>query len=433
MNLIDIALARKYTDSKIDNLTSTAVEQASDAIIAAGETAAQEISQAIDQTLTTAGKAADAKKTGDEITDLKSHLNALYVTDTATGAIASFPDGADNIPVKDLTITIEPVQSGSGDPSPTNIRPITGWTGGDVVRCGVNQWDEETELGYYDASNGNKTTFNGELRSVNLVPILPNTTYYGSGFKTNCSCVYFDANKNYLGWASPNGLFTTPSKAYYMGLNLGNQYGTTYNNDVSVNYPSTDTTYHAYSGTVIPISWQTEAGTVYGGTVDVTSGVLTVDKVSAVLDGISQGLKFEGTPEDYGNNTRFHVNYSSALPTGKYAGIDSYCKCDTLKPSYSEVIGVSSSSPAYHSIWSHINCIFVCLPRSEYTTNEQANAFLQSNNVQVVYKLATPQTYQLTATELKTLLGQNNIWATTGNTTVEYRADTKLYIQKMLS
>ena len=41
--------------------------------------------------------------------------------------IASFNDGTDN-PLKSLTASIVPVQAGSGDPSPTNVRPISGWT-----------------------------------------------------------------------------------------------------------------------------------------------------------------------------------------------------------------------------------------------------------------------------------------------------------------
>ena len=40
--------------------------------------------------------------------------------------MASFADGTD-LPLKSLLVNIEPVQSGSGDPSPTNIRPIGGW------------------------------------------------------------------------------------------------------------------------------------------------------------------------------------------------------------------------------------------------------------------------------------------------------------------
>ena len=55
--------------------------------------------------------------------------------------------------------------------------------------------------------------------------------------------------------------------------------------------------------------------------------------------------------------------------------------------------------------------------------------WLQSNPIQAVYPLETPQTYQLTPQEVKTLLGQNNIWADTGDCSVSYRADTKLYVE----
>lgn len=44
----------------------------------------------------------------------------------AEGAVASFVDGTD-LPLKSLVIDIEPLQSGTGDPSPSNIRPISGW------------------------------------------------------------------------------------------------------------------------------------------------------------------------------------------------------------------------------------------------------------------------------------------------------------------
>ena len=90
----------------------------------------------VDSTLAISGAAADAKKTGDEISDLKDGLtavesdvtdlkedytdilNSAYVTDTASGAIASFPDGADGVPVKSLMVDIEPVQDLHGQDAP---------------------------------------------------------------------------------------------------------------------------------------------------------------------------------------------------------------------------------------------------------------------------------------------------------------------------
>lgn len=56
-------------------------------------------------------------------------LYNLYPTDTVTEA--SFPDGARYIPIKNLVVDIHPVQSGSGDASPTNERPLQP----------VNHWD----------------------------------------------------------------------------------------------------------------------------------------------------------------------------------------------------------------------------------------------------------------------------------------------------
>lgn len=52
--------------------------------------------------------------------------NAYLLQSIEHEQVATFTDGTDNF-VKSLEVAIEPVQSGSGDPSPTNIRPISGW------------------------------------------------------------------------------------------------------------------------------------------------------------------------------------------------------------------------------------------------------------------------------------------------------------------
>ena len=44
---------------------------------------------------------------------------------------------------------IEPVQSGSGDPSPSNVRPITGWTGATLTRCGKNLINPQIDTDNY--------------------------------------------------------------------------------------------------------------------------------------------------------------------------------------------------------------------------------------------------------------------------------------------
>ena len=105
------------------------------------------------------------------------------------------------------------------------------------------------------------------------------------------------------------------------------------------------------------ISWQSEAGIIYGGTLDVISGVLTVtDQNIASYNG-------ENLP----------------------------------------------------STW--------ISDRDVYSVGETPTI-----GAQVVYKLLTPVEYQLTPHEIRTLLGTNNFWANTGDVTVNYKADTKLYI-----
>lgn len=46
------------------------------------------------------------------------------------------------------------------------------------------------------------------------------------------------------------------------------------------------------------------------------------------------------------------------------------------------------------------------------------------NGIYVCYELATPTTVQLSATEVERLIGQNNIWADTGDVTVEVTGGT---------
>ena len=59
--------------------------------------------------------------------------------------------------------------------------------------------------------------------------------------------------------------------------------------------------------------------------------------------------------------------------------------------------------------------------------------WLSQNPIQLCYELATPLTIQLTPNQVNSLVGVNNIWADSGDTEVEYRADTKLYINKKIA
>ena len=72
----------------------------------------------------------------------------------------------------------------------------------------------------------------------------------------------------------------------------GGVYGTTYNNDISINYPSTDHDYHAYNGQTIA---KDLGRTVYGCEVDIVSGVLTVDRAMVDLGTLNWTERVSGT------------------------------------------------------------------------------------------------------------------------------------------
>ena len=62
----------------------------------------------------------------------------------------------------------------------------------------------------------------------------------------------------------------------------------------------------------------------------------------------------------------------------------------------------------------------VSVKDTRYTDAVTFKAMLQSNNAQLCYELATPQTYQLTPQQIQTLLGQNNVWSDAGNVEVTF-------------
>ena len=310
----------------------------------------------------------------------------------------------------------------------SNICPISGWTGCEVTVDCVNIWDGVWESGEIYASNGQNANSSAQWRSKNYIPIKPSTSYYvssASGLTKAIRARFYDFNKNYIGYSPQSGSttcgssFVTPSNAYYMRFSPNNS--DIPNHDVGINYPSTYTDYTAYNGTTYPITWQTEAGTVYGGTVDVVTGVLTVTHALNTIDG-TQNLIDNGT-----------------LPYGgKQVGFTpSPAKANGSPNSYSDLVSdkfhyISSAAEGSINGRTGNGNVYINTP-STATTMEQAYTWFENNPTQVWYKLATPTTIQLTPTEVSILLGQNNIFADCGDVAVTYKADVQRWVEKMLN
>jgi hypothetical protein len=351
-----------------------------------------------------------------EFDDLKSAMYDIYPTDTASGAIANFPDGADNIPVKSLTIAIEPVQSGSGDPSPDNVRPISGWTEAKVTRTGENLFDKTTaQAGYIDNSDGQQK---GQTASLNYkctdyVPVFGGMSVYVNTEQTAAVWgAWYDISKSFISGVTgyANKVITAPTNAKYLRLTI--EKSDDGNIDTfAVNHPSTDHAYHAYSGETITIDLD---GTVYGGTLDVTEGELTVDRAMVDLGALNWLIA----------STDATVQFFYATLSGKANGTE-----NLLSDRYKTKYRGQWTPDIDYVISGDTNTSQLYIKDSRYTSASDFKAAM--NGVQLCYELATPIEISLTAQQLTTLLGQNNIWSDSGDVTVDYRADTGLYIDKL--
>ena len=140
------------------------------------------------------------------------------------------------------------------------------------VVVGTNIWNEEYEAGFFNTTTGEDYNFGSQIRSKNLIPVFPNTTYFadtefnfpsGSGLWL----MFYDVSNNviplseisYSGVKSGNSIlvtnnaFTTPARASACKFYTTSEYGSSYLHDISINYPSTDHDYHAYEEHTYPL------------------------------------------------------------------------------------------------------------------------------------------------------------------------------------
>ena len=173
--------------------------------------------------------------------------------------------------------------------------------------------------------------------------------------------------------------------------------------------------YEPYSGTSYPVSWQSEAGTVYGGTVDVVSGTLTVDKAEIVFNGSERWTPYgkEGYYLPLNTMEKKLQNYEGAILCDKLPTFRSSYVKDYQDAAYG-ITGWSNTSSAGN------NYIYIKGGEIEATSAGTIKAWLAENPIQVVYALATPQTYQLSEEEIEVLIGTNNVWADSGDVNVKW-------------
>lgn len=174
---------------------------------------------------------------------------------------------------------------------------------------------------------------------------------------------------------------------------------------------------------LIQVNWQTEAGEVFGGTLDLVHGVLSADRVKKTFNGN------EAITRDGGNNATSYFVYKVGA-RGRVAGsnedICSIWEYASITSS-TTVIGFRVyNSAGYNSAVIGFRPVGAYVDGVRMTTTQckqmLADLYSAGTPCEVVYKLAEPITYQLSPHQISTLMGSNRIWTDVGTISLDYRA-----------
>lgn len=363
---------------------------------------------------------------------LKDGETTLTVDDddffkTATpGALVTFDDGGDDLPMKSCVVSLVPKQDLNGYDSP--------WPGGGGVNLlPPGEAGTKTQDGITVVSDGNgKYTISGTSTAKlsirfnfpasktmpptavvhlrNNVIIHSATFVLGSGSSQLGNVMYSSQNRvldvsNWLGNATISWV------QFY------------FNSGVTVNATvepmvCTDSTVRPFSpySNICPISGHTGAelniaaeydaedattysvtftdqGAVYGGTYDFVTGKLTVTHAGKL-----------GSEFTWQYNATYKIGYT--YMTGKKPG-----RTNIISSAYKTVD--KPSSTMLNGEISGANNDGVNVKDDSTSTLEEFQAAVA--NVQFVYELATPLEYDLTPQEVTSLLGENNVWSNDGD------------------
>lgn len=319
----------------------------------------------------------------------------------------------------------EPVQEGSGDPSPKNVRPIKGRDSVTVERCGENL----LHIAPFSTKTKNGVTFeyvpDGGVRIQGMAsantdsptfPVrhLPPGKYCGLDMGTgiDANIVVERAEKNL--WLNTKGTFEIIQgdivKYWYMIANNGNTANTTvYPYIVPGSTPPT--AYSPYTGQTTTL---TLPRTIYGGTVDAVTGegqetwkVLNILSASYIEGGSGGGW----------------AQSEDAVPWYIYKSRPDSGAEKVLSNIFHTVSNIVSKAVPY-TIGSRPGFIAFRLPRSVAATEDDVRNWLIANDAEIIFesKVQTPFT-ATGAQPIPALSGVNTFLTDADSVAVTGRAD----------
>ena len=366
---------------------------------------------------------------------------------SASGSIASFADGA-AAPLLGATVTIPVIQLGSGTPATDNIRPIVGRSGAKLFRTGrnlfggtwlrdgvlanvnnsftsndyvqfsanatVNGQITKDVLTWYPAAAGGAA--NGSAFKQNTAYTFLMTVYKSNGIGTNLRINYIDGTNVRIPNVSEAGVKETSrevssSNKTVSGLEKFNSsYNTRLYYDESGIFEGdlAANEFVPFVGDQYSVSWQTEAGTIYAGTIHIdTDGLvsLKVTKRMYLVDSadklVSVTTASTGVKALRLKSVTNYVNNDNNMVSNQYSRVV------TAAPSTSGAIRMTGGS--------------IYIYDNRFTDLETAISLVTANPIQIVYSVGNPPIYTLSPVQISTLNGWNNVWSDAGDISVEYQ------------
>ena len=353
---------------------------------------------------------ADAPQIDDNAVSANTPWSSQRIVNTLCQEVTASGNPVACTPVKDsplgIKVSWEPTQAGSGTPSPTNIRPITGRESVTLNRYGKNMLDmsrvtiAEAAYGLIVASDGDIITINGTAtvtgtRSFAILYV-GQPELQGTNVKIQAFCSKGVISGIYgLRTKSESGI------AVFMDFVEGTSYDVVFRVTVSA---ETLTEYVPYDSNSTSQTL-TLSSTIYGGSVDVATATGEETWQLLPLDGNT--VKFASSAAgDYWN-----------LPAGSAPGI---------------VYGGPESTLCshFHQVFSGNPNGFLFTKPERFTgtfdTIDALNAYISAQYaagtpVTIAYKLAAPTHYQVTGIgEVTALAGVNTISTDADQVTVTW-------------
>ena len=341
-------------------------------------------------------------------------------------------------------VSLEPKQAGSGDPSPDNVRAISGYDEVTVNVRGKNLFDANSGFALSGDASTNGFAFDGEFFKEGV-------TY---SFSAKNATDTVNVKVSYASYGENNLVTTIPvggsqQVAFHRNLNAINPAlyiflqtgGTIYGNgtevlsideakalNLQIEASSAPTPYEPYQpGTTAQLSLPE---TIYGGTVDAVTGV-----GSKEWEAITLSSEFLTT-----NRWAYATNGAQTSPTifgeipmANNSVGDIYCT------HFKRGNAVPIKNLEYWNGSEYFGDRRIAIRNDEWTSLDDAKTWLDAQAsagtpVQVVYKLATPEPFQATGNQpIPALAGLNTVYTDGDSLAVSGRSDPTAYIQQQIS